>query len=145
MKKLVCRSLDCYGQGNDSRILNKLVSTGVLFKGCRILLNLFHEGDFTTRQFSDLMALWIAVNDINIFTKEQCYWQNKLKSAGGAPLLLVFWKAQVEGRSLSYSCFYVVIYVIYLEYFLSIDSGKTAMAATVGIESDFPYVKIVSL
>ena len=25
-----------------------------------------------------------------------------------------------------------------------LDSGKTAMAATVGIDSDFPYVKIVS-
>lgn len=54
---------------------------------------------------SDLMALWIVVNDINTFTEELCYWQNKLKSAGGAPLLHVFWKAQVEGISLCYSCF----------------------------------------
>lgn len=32
------------------------------------------------------------------------------------------------------------IYLIYV----FLDSGKTAMAATIGIESDFPYVKIVS-
>ncbi|KAM3308401.1 hypothetical protein P3S67_010145 [Capsicum chacoense] len=31
-----------------------------------------------------------------------------------------------------------------LKSFLSMDSGKTAMAATVGIESDFPYLKIIS-
>lgn len=44
------------------------------------------------------------------------------------------------------ACVILVFYVvIYLECFLSMDSGKTAMAATVGIESDFPYVKIVSL
>lgn len=29
--------------------------------------------------------------------------------------------------------------------FLVLNSGKTAMAATIGIESDFPYVKIVSI
>lgn len=27
--------------------------------------------------------------------------------------------------------------------FILLDSGKTALAATVGIDSDFPYVKIV--
>lgn len=32
----------------------------------------------------------------------------------------------------------------YSEAFLCLDSGKTALAATVGIDSDFPYVKIVS-
>ena len=28
--------------------------------------------------------------------------------------------------------------------FFVLDSGKTSLAATVGIDSDFPYVKIVS-
>lgn len=27
---------------------------------------------------------------------------------------------------------------------MALDSGKTALSATVGIDSDFPYVKIVS-
>lgn len=34
--------------------------------------------------------------------------------------------------------------IISLLIFFLLGSGKSAMAATVGIESDFPYVKIVS-
>lgn len=37
-----------------------------------------------------------------------------------------------------------MILALVVNYFFLLGSGKTAMASTVGISSDFPYVKIVS-
>ncbi|KAB5560602.1 hypothetical protein DKX38_005559 [Salix brachista] len=72
----------------------------------------------------DLMAWWIVVIDTSIFIRELSYWWSKLKLAREVQWLPAFWKAQVAGNSLPF--------------------GKTALAATVGIDSDFPYVKIIS-
>lgn len=39
--------------------------------------------------------------------------------------------------------FLLFLFLIFSEFLFLLDSGKTAMAARVGIDSDFPYVKIV--
>ena len=89
--------------------------------------------------------------DTSIFIRELCYWWSKLKLAREVQWLLAFWKAQVAGKNFPFRFTFPfsfaspnLLYCQFFECYSLVYSGKTALAATVGIDSDFPYVKIVS-
>ena len=88
--------------------------------------------------------------DTSIFIRELCYWWSKLKLAREVQWLLAFWKAQVAGKNCPFHFIFPFSFASpnfllpVFDCYALVYSGKTALAATVGIDSDFPYVKIVS-
>lgn len=91
------------------------------------------------------MAWWIVGNDISISIKEPCFSWSKLNQVREAHWLHAFWKVLVAGKqSCVFSYFKCVLLLRVFWQLRILDSGKSSLAATVGIDSDFPYVKIVS-
>lgn len=68
----------------------------------------------------------------------------QVKVSKGSPLITCL----LEGPSGRYAWIYLLFSVfrfLFIDiHVLCLDSGKTSLAATIGINSDFPYVKIVS-